>query len=143
MPTYLKRYIFKIMGLFLGSFIIFTGCSTVEPSTESMITTVIIKNNTGKYIQKVSISEMTPNGIGRHGSISPVPTGIEQVYGRGDKAKPLPETLRVRLVYNKGKAYEKSISTLSLLSSSSNTHATVVLEFTPNNTIKVYTKTNQ
>ena len=133
-----NRYMLNLMILLLGFSFIFTGCSTVEQSLQNRITTIIIKNNTGKFIQKVSISEITPDGRGKHGSISPLPSGTQQVYGRGDKVKPLSDVLLVQWIYNNNTAYEKEISISSLLNSLSNTNKTIIFEFTPDNSLKVY-----
>ena len=133
-----SRYILNLMILLLGFSFTFTGCSTVEPSLQNRITTIIIKNNTGKFIQKVSISEITPDGRGKHGSISPLPAGTQQVYGRGNKAKPLSDTLLVQWIYNNNTAYKKEVSISLLLNSFSNTNKTIIFEVSPTNTLNVY-----
>jgi hypothetical protein len=122
---------------------IFTGCSKIEPSTQKIIDTIIVKNNTGVHIQKITISEITQNSIGRHGSMSPVPVGLEQVFGRGDNVNRLADTLKVHWIDRYHRVYEKIISISSLLNSTpSNKSITIILEFSPYGTVKAYKKTN-
>lgn len=139
MSLYCKRYLLPIIGLLLGVSLLFCGCSIPEPSASRVIDTIIIKNSTGKYIQKVSISEISSGSEGRQGSISPVPIGMEQVFGRGSKAKRLPDTLNIYWIDSSKRAYEKSISISSLLDSTpSDTSATIILEFAPDGAINVF-----
>jgi hypothetical protein len=141
MSLYFKRYLLSLIGLLAGYGILFSGCSATEPSAPKVIDTIIIKNSTGEYIQKVSISEVTADAEERQGSISPVPVGIEQVFGRGSRAKRLPDTLKVHWVDSSKRAYEKSISISSLLDATpSHTQATIILEFAPDGVINVFKK---
>lgn len=141
MSRYLKQYILNLMGLLVVFSLICTGCSKIEPSNPKVIDTIIVKNSTGEHIQKITISEITPNGTGRHGSISPVPASIEQVFGRGDNVNRLAKTLKVHWIDRYHRVYEKSISISSLLNStSSEKSTTIILEFSPHGVIKAYKK---
>ena len=143
MSIYLKQYILNLMGLLLVFSIILTGCSNIEPSNPKVIDTIIVKNSTGEHIQKITISEVTPNGRGRHGLISPLPAGIEQIFGRGDNVNQLAKTLKVHWVDHNHRVYEKSISISSLLNSTSSKKSiTIILEFSPHGVINVYKRTN-
>ena len=128
----MKYYIFFTIGFIISS--ISSGCTLREKVKPRLIDTIIIKNSTEKSIKKVTIS----GSNGRTGSISPLPIGVEQIYGRGSRVKPLAESLNIHWIDATGKVYTKSLSTTSYLDASlPNTRKTLIFELMPYGIIKV------
>ena len=127
-----KMFFSLVLGFVIVS--TFNGCALKEVKTTKVIDTIIVKNSTGINIKKVSIII----GDGRNGSISPIPPGISQVYGRGSKVKRLPETVEIRWIDDANKFYKKHVSTkLSSTLDSSRYRTTIVFELMPGGMIKV------
>ena len=122
-----------ILGLMIIS--AFYGCSLKQQVKPRVIDTVIIKNSTGTYVKNVSISDQK----GRSGSISSIPSGVEQIFGRGSKANRLPDTLHVRWT-DADRTYHKSLSISSLLNSDSSNKRTIIIDLFIYGGIKAYRK---
>ena len=121
-----------ILGLMIIS--AFYGCSLKEQVKPRVIDTIIIKNSTGTNVKNVSISSQN----GRTGSISSIPSGMKQIYGRGSKAYRLADTLHIRWT-DANKAYHKSLSISSLLNSdSSNKRTTIIIDLITHGGVKAY-----
>ena len=73
------------------------GCESIPVSQNREPTIIIIRNNSNEYLKEVSLSENRKRDTGsiRMGSISPVPKGASQIFGRSSQPSNIPRQINV------------------------------------------------
>ncbi len=138
----------KIRKLSIISFNIFfyilvctLGCATIPVSKKIEPTSIIIRNNSNEYLKEVSLTENRKRDTGsiKMGSISPVPMGASQIFGRPSKPSSLPGQINVCWINKDDKKFCKLVALKSILKSSTSISGeAIVFEILPLAKISVY-----
>lgn len=109
-------------------------------------TTIIVRNQSGEFIQQVSLIEhgKTKTAVVRTGTIAPVPMGVSQTVARGAQAPRLPEIISVRWLDLEGSDLSKEIDLQSLLQQTAGIPGdALVIEFRPHNEVVAFIEATQ
>lgn len=134
----MKRHNNYFISFFLIS-ILFSGCLDLAQPQARLIDTIIIKNSTNTYIQKVSVSKDFSLTRTKTGSISPVLANSEQVYGRPTRAKRIPNNFQVKWITADQQTFTQTVSVKKLLEKAAKNYAkTMVIDFETQTHINTY-----
>jgi len=138
----------EISGIAALSFAILTaasliagGCSTIKKTNYAEPRTIAVRNSSGINLSVVSLREVRkPGGKSiRMGAISPVQTGVTQVFNRPSSPPPLPKQVVISWADYVQRQYEREISLEQVLTDpNAQTRDTLVFEITASGRINVY-----
>jgi hypothetical protein len=94
-----KAINFLSRSFFLGLSAILMACSSLMTTAQLSPEAIIVRNNSGVNYASASLSALSVNaGAPRaFGELAPIPNRVEQVYGRSNRAPPLPNEIEFRL----------------------------------------------
>ena len=117
------------------------GCETIPVSKKVEPTSIIIRNSSHEYLKEVSLSQNRKRDTGsiRMGSISPVPQGVSQIFGRPSQPPNLPGQINVCWIDNDDKKFCKLVELKSVLKGATETSGkAIVFEILSLSKISVY-----
>ncbi len=117
------------------------GCAIIPVSKKIEPMSIIIRNSSNEYLKEVSLSENRKRDTGsiKMGSISPVPMGASQVFGRSSQPSNLPGQIDVCWINKDDKKFCKLVALKSILKSSTSISGkAIVFEILPLAEISVY-----
>ncbi len=117
------------------------GCETIPVSGKSEPASIIIRNNSNEYLKEVSLSETRKRDTGsiKMGSISPVPKGVSQIFGRPSQPSKLPGQIDVCWINKDDKKFCRLVVLKSILKGSTSISGkAIVFEILPLAEINVY-----
>ncbi len=117
------------------------GCETIPVSQNIEPTTIIIRNNSNEYLKEVSLSESRKRDTGsiRMGSISTVPIGASQIFGRSSRPSNFPRQINVCRINKDDKELCKLVSLKTVLKRATTISGeALVFEMLPFSEVSVY-----
>lgn len=137
-----------ISGIAVLSYTIFTvgslitgGCSTFRGTNYTEPKIIAVRNSSGINLSVVSLREVRKPGKNpvRVGSISPVQTGVTQVFKRPSSPPPLSKQVVISWADYSQRQYEREISLEQVLTDpNAQTKDTLLFEITASGGINVY-----
>ena len=121
--------------------LIIESCSTFKPTNYAEPKIIAVRNSSGIHISVVSLREVRkPGGKSiRMGSISPVQTGVTQVFKRPSSPTPLPKQVVISWADYAHRQYEREISLEQVLTDpNAQTRDSLVFEITASGRINVF-----
>jgi hypothetical protein len=83
--------------------------------------TIMVRNSSGADLAEVSLSEAAGGSASRYGSISPVPRGASQVFGRGTNPQQFPRTVNLEWIDSQGSSHSRELSLKKVLRAATGT----------------------
>jgi hypothetical protein len=121
--------------------LILGGCSAIIRTNHTEPKIIAVRNSSGINLSVVSLREVMKSGKKsvRMGSISPVQTGVTQIFNRPSSPPPLPQQVAISWADYAQRQYEREISLKQVLTDpNAKTRDTLVFEITPSGRINVY-----
>jgi hypothetical protein len=112
------------------------ACASMQLTRRAEPGTIVVINNCATDLVFVSLhaqgfGKRDAKG-GRFGSISPVPRGVAQIFGRPSSPSPLPDTIEVSWEEKSGYSYRRQVSLIQALrESTGKTGEQLVFEIYP------------
>ncbi len=99
-------YVFILAAFLAGACSVTSNNSSWEPDD------IVIRNNSGRNLQVVSLSEAVDDRAQgfRYGSISPVLMGADQTFTRPASRPPLPSVIVIKWTDDKETSYSRNIN---------------------------------
>jgi hypothetical protein len=95
-----------------------TACSIATSTSSAQLkpTAIIVRNNSGINYASASLAGLQENSRAARafGQLAPIPTGVEQVYGRATRAPALPDRVEFRLQTYQGQTITREFQLDSL-----------------------------
>ena len=126
------------MGFYLT---VILGCAAVTGGARKDPRILIIRNSSGAGIRSVTLgtADSSDRHHGKYGTISPVPSGVSQVYFRPDSAPPLPKKLLISWVTNDSISHARELSPAAATKSAHDSRANaMVFEIHPGDLVNIY-----
>ena len=117
------------------------GCSIIQRTQYSEPTSIAVRNNSGISLSVVTLREArnSDDKQVRMGSISPVPRGVTQVFGRPSSPPPLPARVIISWTDDDQRQYEREILLKKILSDpNTQTKDSLIFEIRPSGRISVF-----
>ncbi len=117
------------------------GCSTILRTKYPEPTSIAVRNNSGISLSVVTLREArnSDDKQVRMGSISPVPRGVTQVFGRPSSPPPLPARVIISWTDDNQRQYEREILLKKILSDpNTQTKDSLIFEIRPSGRISVF-----
>ena len=117
------------------------GCSTILRTKYPEPTSIAVRNNSGISLSVVTLREARNSNDKqvRMGSISPVPRGVTQVFGRPSSPPPLPARVIISWTDDDQRQYEREILLKKILSDpNTQTKDSLIFEIRPSGRISVF-----
>jgi hypothetical protein len=117
------------------------GCSTILRTKYPEPTSIAVRNNSGISLSVVTLREArnSDDKQVRMGSISPVPRGVTQVFGRPSSPPPLPARVIISWTDDDQRQYEREILLKKILSDpNTQTKDSLIFEIRPSGRISVF-----
>ena len=124
------------VSLLVLCFCIVVACTSMHLKRRAEPGTIVVINNCATDLVFVSLHAQDSGKPdvkgGRFGSISPVPRGVAQIFGRPSSPPPLPDTIEVSWEEKSGYSYRRQVSLIQALrESTGKTGEQLVFEIYP------------
>jgi heat shock protein HslJ len=125
--------------LVLASVLVVTACSSLPVSTGAEPPMIMVRNSSGTDLTEVSLSEAAGGSSSRYGSISPVPRGASQVFGRGTNPRQFPRTVNLEWIDDQGSRHSRELSLKKVLRTATGAKGeALVFDIRPQGDVDVY-----
>ena len=98
---------------------ILAGCTSLQLTRHAEPGTIVVINNCDTDLVFVALhtdgSGTSDTKGGRYGSVSPVPRGAAQIFGRPSSPPPLPDSIVVSWEEQSGHSYSRQVSLIQAL----------------------------
>jgi heat shock protein HslJ len=101
---------------------------------------IMVRNSTGADLAEASLSEAAGgNSASRYGSISPVPRGASQVFGRPTNPRQFPRTVNLEWIDDQGSRHSRELSLKKVLRTATGVKGeALVFDIHPQGDVDVY-----
>jgi heat shock protein HslJ len=109
-------YIGKAVTLVLVAVLVLPACASLPIGRDVEPSVIMVRNSTGADLAEASLSEAKKGGsASRYGSISPVPRGESQVFGRPTNPRQFPRTVNLEWIDGQGSRHSRELSLSNVL----------------------------
>ena len=127
------------MMLVLASALVLPACSSLPISRDVEPSVIMVRNSTGADLAEVSLSEVGGGSASRYGSISPVPRGASQAFGRPTNPEQFPRVVKIEWIDDRGSRHSRELSLKKVLrSATGSTGEALVFDIHPQGDVDVY-----
>lgn len=125
---------------FLVFAFVVSACSSLPISREAEPSVIMVRNSTGADLAEASLSEAAGGGVAsRYGSISPVPRGASQVFGRPTDPRQFPRTVNLEWIDVQGSRHSRELSLKKVLRTATGAKGeALVFDILPLENVDVY-----